>query len=348
MILAQHLAEQRDRAAALPGLHIFPGAIGEVSHALGMRPGAVCLALDKRCSLTCPRTRHRPSGGGMHRQEVVAIHLFAGKPVIGSAPADIRYAAGVGEGHLRGELVVLADKQHRQLPDGRHVQALMEGPVVDGAIAEERHRHLPVPGKLERVSAAGSLQDAWPHDAAGAHHADLGGEQVHAPPPATRATRGLAEQFSHQIARRHPLGQRVPMAPMGAEHHIPGIQVGTNSRGNRLLPHIGVAGAMNEALLMAAGQFLLRVPYHQHGAVHGEQPVPLNVVGCHKQTPKLNHQPMLPPAFIARFPPSIGIRAPVIQELASEANKTISPWMSVGRPNRPAGIPESQTFSIPG
>src|SRR6185312_12984286 len=45
------------------------------------------------------------------------------------------------------------------------------------------------------------------------------------------------------------------------------------------------------------------------------------------------------PGFIARLPPSMGIRAPVIQLDASEASKMASPLMSSGTPRRPRGRP---------
>src|SRR5258708_5183832 len=45
------------------------------------------------------------------------------------------------------------------------------------------------------------------------------------------------------------------------------------------------------------------------------------------------------PAFAARFPPSIGINAPVIQLDESDARKTANPLMSSGWPRRPAGMP---------
>ena len=63
------------------------------------------------------------------------------------------------------------------------------------------------------------------------------------------------------------------MATVGAENHIAGAQVGTDTAGDSLLPHIGVAGPVDEALLMAAGQFLLGVAYNQHRPVQIHQPL---------------------------------------------------------------------------
>ena len=49
--------------------------------------------------------------------------------------------------------------------------------------------------------------------------------------------------------------------------------------------------------------------------------------------------PGVPPAFIAMFPPSNGIIAPVIQLEESEARSTARPIISLGWPSRWAGIP---------
>src|SRR6185437_4676294 len=103
------------------------------------------------------------------------------------ASGDAGIAAGVLERDLGGELIVLADEQHRELPDAGHVQPFMEGAVVDGAVAEERDGHAIRLHEPEAVAGPRSLEDARPDDAAGPHQADLGGEEVHAPPAATGA-----------------------------------------------------------------------------------------------------------------------------------------------------------------
>jgi hypothetical protein len=61
---------------------------------------------------------------------------------------------------------------------------------------------------------------------------------------------------------------------MGAEHHIARIQVGAHTRGDCLLPHIGVAGTMDQPALVAARELFLGVPYDQHGPVQIRQILP--------------------------------------------------------------------------
>jgi len=78
--------------------------------------------------------------------------------------------------HFGGVLVVLADKEDRQFPDACHVQAFMEGAVIDRAVAEKRHGHAVRFQHLEAIAGARGLKDARPDNAARSHHANFRGE----------------------------------------------------------------------------------------------------------------------------------------------------------------------------
>src|SRR5262249_57033218 len=52
-----------------------------------------------------------------------------------------------------------------------HVQPLVEGPIVDRAVAEERDRDAARLQQLEAVARPRGLEDARPDDAAGPHQA---------------------------------------------------------------------------------------------------------------------------------------------------------------------------------
>src|SRR3954469_14032234 len=154
---------------------------------------------------------------------------------------------------------------------------------------------------------------------------------MHAPAASTRTTGGAAEELRDEFNRWQTFGQRVTMSAMGAEKHVIGAQVRADSHGDGFLPHVRVASAMDQAALMRTRQLLLGLPNELHGAIE------LQRVGFgsggHFVTP------MVAPALQARFPPSIGMSAPVIQLEASEARKTARPLMSSGWPSLPAGMP---------
>src|SRR4051794_14044173 len=123
------------------------------------------------------------------------------------------------------------------------------------------------------------------------------------------------------------------MAAVGAENRIVGAQLCADAGRDCLLTDVGMAGAVNEAAGVAAGELLFAHAYHLHRSI---QQTRVRSHNCRTSPPGCRTEP---PAFIARLPPSMGISAPVIHFAESEAKNTARPWMSSGRPRRPAGIP---------
>lgn len=78
-----------------------------------------------------------------------------------------------------GELVVLEEIDDGELPDGRHVDALMEATLVGRAVAEERNGHRTVVANFGRQRRAGGQRDAAADDAVRAEQAALDLRDVH-------------------------------------------------------------------------------------------------------------------------------------------------------------------------
>ena len=185
-----------------------------------MGPGAVGSAFEQGRSVACSGAADGLAGGLVDGQHVVAVEVDAGHSVARAAVGHAGVARGVSEGHLGRVLVVLADEEDRQLPDAGHVEPFVEGAVVDGSIAEKRDGHAIALQQHEAVSGAGRLEDAGPDDAAGAHHADFGGEEMHAAAASLRAAGGAAEELGEQLARREPLGQGMAVTAVRAEDDV--------------------------------------------------------------------------------------------------------------------------------
>ena len=244
-----------------------------------MGPGAVGAALEERGAVARSRSLHRLIGGRMDGDEIVAIQLHAGEAVGGGAAADLRNAAGVAEGNFRRKAVVFADEQHRQLPDRCHVEPLVEGGIIDGAIAEEGDRYGAVAAQLGGIPSTAGLENAGADDAAGAHHPDLGGKQVHRATAATRAASRAAKQLGAEVGRGHALGKGMAMATVGAEDRVAGAQMPTDADGHRLLADIRVAGAMDEPARVAAGELLFGETDDEHRPVAVEEDVDIRGSG---------------------------------------------------------------------
>ena len=103
----------------------------------------------------------------VHVEDVHTIRYHPGDVVGGRALGDVLHLLVDAPRSGLGVLVVLADEHHGQVPHGRHVHALVEGPGVAAAVPEECHRHpIAAPHLLRQARARGD-GDAGAHDAVG-------------------------------------------------------------------------------------------------------------------------------------------------------------------------------------
>ena len=63
----------------------------------------------------------------------------------------------------------------------------------------------------------------------------------------------------------------MPMPSMRAENGVFPSQVCANTRSNRLLADVGMAGAVNQSTLMGLGERFFATPDHHHGTIGFEQ-----------------------------------------------------------------------------
>ena len=214
----------------------------------------------------------------------------------------------------------------------------MKGTVVDGTIPKERHGDPILAIQLKGIACTHGLEDVGAHDAGGTHHAHFRGEEMHAAAPASRTTGGPSEQFRRDLRSRHTLGQGVAMSPVCRKDSILDLEMGADSHRDGFLTDIGVTGSHDVAVPVRAGKLQFRFPNFEHLLVEMRLPQRLLRMGSgvdclcsgHGSVPQNTPVPGVPPAFMARLPPSMGIRVPVIHELAGDASNTANPLMSRG------------------
>ena len=179
-------------------------------------------------------------------EHIVAVQVNSGHSV---ACASARHA-GVGrrvcKWHFGRVLVVFADEKHRQLPDCRHVQPFVERAVIHGSVTEERDGHTFALQQHEAISGAGRLKDAWANDAAGAHHADVGGEEMHAAAAPLRAAGGAAEQLREQPPGCEPLRKSVTVTTVRTEDDVFLLEICTNTGCYGFLSDVSVTRTVNK------------------------------------------------------------------------------------------------------
>ena len=105
-------------------------------------PAARCgRAIDRSCTRAAsgrrPRARATASFAAIHLEHVVAVHHVARNGVALRAHRDLDRGQVSRRRVIRRRPVILADEDHRQFPDRREVERLVEGALVGGAVAEE-------------------------------------------------------------------------------------------------------------------------------------------------------------------------------------------------------------------
>ena len=177
-------------------------------------------------------------------------------------------------GRRRGELgvaVVLAEEDHRQLPDGGEVQRLVEGALRRRAVAEEGHRHAAVGPQLRRRRRPHRDRQARGHDAVGAEDPELRVGDVHGAAAAAVGALVLAHQLGEHPGRVQALGQAVAVAAVGRGDDVGGPKRPARADGRRLLPDREVDEAGDLAVAVERGHPLLEAADQQHPAVHLEE-----------------------------------------------------------------------------
>ena len=113
-------------------------------------------------------------------------------------------------------LIVLADVDHRQFPERRHVHRLVKQSLPERAVAEEADRDLIGAAHLDRHRRAGGDAGAAADDGIGAQVAGVLVGDVHGAAFAAAIAGFLAEQFGKHSVQRRALGDTVAVAAVGA------------------------------------------------------------------------------------------------------------------------------------
>ncbi len=209
--------------------------------------------------------------------DVVAVDLCTGEAVAPGEVDDLGRGMGLADGGGDGVSVVDAGVEDREVPDGGHVEALVELAPPDGAVPDDGAGDPGLAPHLPRQRDAEHRRHVRPLDRVVAEVAHLGVGRVEAAalPPAHPG--GLAEQLGHDpfaVPLVAVLGERVdPVAAMVGEEAVGGGQVVGEGGLCGLLAEAGVEHARDVALLELPLEALFEGPDEPHVAIEVEQPV---------------------------------------------------------------------------
>ena len=188
-----------------------------------------------------------------------------------AALAQALAGGGADLGRAHGVAVVLDHVEDRQLPQRRHVEALVDLPLVDGAVAHVGDADPAILAVLVREREAGPERDLATDDAVAAIEADRAGEHVHRAALALGIAGAAPGQLGHDPARVHVADQHVAVVAVAGDHAVARLQRVLDADRDRLLADIEVAEAADQAHAVELAGLLLEAADQQHLAIVAEQ-----------------------------------------------------------------------------
>src|SRR5699024_7457008 len=250
-----------------PGGLLLLGLVGR-GVALEVAALAVGLALEQRRALAGPRPCHGLGGRLVDGQGVVAVNRDAGDVVGRAAVCDVLYGLVPVLAHRNAVVVVLAYEDDGQLPDGGHVERLVEGALVRGAVTEEADADLIRAAYLGGEARARGDAVSRADDAVGAEDALVPVRDVHGAALALAVACLPAEELSHHEVEVATLGNDVAVAPVRAGDEVVVAQAFADGGRYRLLAQVQVDEAGYLALCKQPRSRALEVPYAAHLHIH--------------------------------------------------------------------------------
>ena len=230
------------------------------------------LCLDHIGTLACTGVIHSGLHGLIDLGGVGAVHNGERHVVSSCTAGQIR---GVGHAvDLGGNAVavVLNEPHHGKLPGSSHVQRLMEGAFVGGAVAEAADGHGIIAHDLGSQSAAGRDALTGADDAVGAQVVALCHiSDVHGTALALAVAGLLAEQLSHALLGIHAAGDGMAMAAVGGSEKVLFFNRGKCAGRSGLLANAQMDVTCQHTFGEAFCGMLFKLPDPYHGAVEIQQ-----------------------------------------------------------------------------
>src|SRR6185437_154242 len=212
-----------------------------------------------------------PPAGCKDRQNIVAVHRLTAKAVGGS---PVRYAGILHhEIHVgrRAIQVVLADEDDRQIPDGRHVDALVKRALGNRAITEEAGHYLVLFAHLERERHSRGERDSAGDDGDAGNHSFRHVADMHRAAAALAASRLGAKELIEELLCRQALRKRVTVAAKRRSDPVLRSKRGADPDRRGFLPLALVNGPGHRSFEEEEFHGLLEFAYEHHPLIQGKE-----------------------------------------------------------------------------
>ena len=192
--------------------------------------------------------------GGLHRAHIHAVDLLAGNVEGGAALGKIGLRRRARHRRAHGVAVVLDDVDHRQLPQLRHVEALVDLALVGGAVAEIGQADEVIAAIAVGEGKAGAERHLRADDAVAAVEILLLAEHVHGAALALGIAAAAAGQFGHHALGFHAAGQHVAVVAVAGDDLIALLQRHLHADDDGFLADIEMAEAADQRPCRRAGR----------------------------------------------------------------------------------------------
>src|SRR5712692_2541313 len=262
------LARQLERVARFaPALLLLLRAVvAPVDVADVVAVEAISVAVQEGRSLARARARDSLSRGEAHLPRVLSIHVHHRDAERRGTRADLT-RDGLAGGRVFVVEVVLADVDHGQLPQRRHVHRLVQDSLAERPVAEEARRHLAGSALLRREGGTGRDAGRAGDDRARPKVAALGVGDVHRTALAVAVAGLLPEQLRKHAVELRAFGDAVPVAAMRAGDVVVVVERRAHADGHGLLADVEMRQPRHLASAIQLVDLLLEMPDPQHAPV---------------------------------------------------------------------------------
>ena len=279
VVFQQPALKPDDRPALSPSLDLFLVAVKlGIEHRMGTE--AIGLALQEHRFPCLTDAGDGPACRRLDGDHIHAIHLLRLDAVSRGLVVNVGFRLGPRERRSHGIAVVLADEEHRQIPELRKVHGLMELTFRHGPLAKETSGNVGLGAQPVGQCQSHRERQAAAHDGVAAVEIGRGIEKMHRPAAPARTAFGLAVHFSHHSGHRHPPHQGMPVFAIGGDNAVGLGQHRDDARRDRLFSIIEVQEAADFFLGVEFGAFVLEFahPYHVREQLQHMRPVEFRLV----------------------------------------------------------------------
>ena len=165
-------------------------------------------------------------------------------------------------------VVVFAHEHHRQIPDGCHIQSLMESALVGRTVAKETGAYLIRAAVARRKPRSDRDIMTRAHDAVGAQNAAVAVGDMHRAAFALAVAGRLSKQLRHHVLQIAALRDDMPMTAVRAGNIIVVSKAFAYAGGNGFLAEVQMHKAGDPALSKKALCLVFKLADTYHPKVH--------------------------------------------------------------------------------